>query len=249
MPLVEELEKKGEWLFRWRSFIPLIVIPPALYATYTLEPAVNPWNIYWLLACALVSILGQIVRALTIAYVPKGTSGRNTSEGQVALTLNTKGMYGYVRHPLYLGNYLMWLGILMYSGSITLVIAVTIFYWTYYTMIAMAEERFLRGKFGDVYVDWANTKPAFFPRTLKWNSPGVFFSMRNVLKREYNGAYVLFLSFAALDFLYHLREGEKMLSTYMETALTAATIAFFVLRFMKKRTKVLDVAGREYTKS
>jgi protein-S-isoprenylcysteine O-methyltransferase Ste14 len=248
MPLVEELENRGQWLFRWRSFIPLVVIPPALYVTYALEPAIDPWNLLWLLACVAVSVLGQTIRAFTIGYVPKGTSGRNTSEGQVAMTLNTKGMYGMVRHPLYLGNYLMWLGILMYSGSIILTIAVSIFYWTYYTMIAMAEERYLREKFGESYVEWANGRPAFFPRKLKWQSPGVFFSMKNVLKREYNGAYVLFVSFAALDFLYHLREGSQMLSPNMQAALTTGSVIFLVLRFMKKRTKLLDVEGREYTK-
>lgn len=248
MPIVEELENKGQWLFRWRSFIPLIVIPPAFYVTYAFEPAVDPWNPIWLLSCVSISLLGQIIRAFTIGYVPKGTSGRNTSEGQVALTLNTKGMYGYVRHPLYLGNFFMWLGILMYSGSIILTIAISLFYWIYYTMIAMAEERYLRGKFGDAYIEWAVGRPPFIPRTFKWQSPGVFFSLKNVLKREYNGAYVLFVSFAALDFLYHLREGEQTLSPYMQTALTIGSVAFLVLRFMKKRTKLLDVEGREYTK-
>ncbi|MGB8874133.1 MAG: hypothetical protein WCC75_12145, partial [Desulfobaccales bacterium] len=41
---------------------------------------------------------------------PRGTSGRNT-QGQVAETLNTTGIYSLVRNPLYLGNFLIWLGL------------------------------------------------------------------------------------------------------------------------------------------
>jgi len=55
-----------------------------------------------------LSMFGFIIRAIAIGTTPKGTSGRNTKEGQVAESLNTKGIYSMVRHPLYLGNYFMW---------------------------------------------------------------------------------------------------------------------------------------------
>lgn len=64
----------------------------------------------WAWSCIAVSLFGLLIRAVTIGFTPKGTSGRNTKEGQVAEVLNTKGIYSVVRHPLYLGNYFMWLG-------------------------------------------------------------------------------------------------------------------------------------------
>jgi len=84
MPLIEDLERSGSWLFRWRSFLPVVIIPAALYVSYIDDnnPAFNDPR--WLALCLGVGFLGQIIRAFTIAYVPKGTSGRNTSEGQVA---------------------------------------------------------------------------------------------------------------------------------------------------------------------
>lgn len=256
MPLIEEMEGTGAWLFRRRGFLPVVLIPAALYVAYTDNnfPAFN--DAQWLALCLGVGFLGQIIRAFTIAYVPKGTSGRNTSEGQVAETLNTKGMYGFVRHPLYTGNFFMWLGILLLTGNWIFAISISIAFWIYYTLIAMTEERFLRGKFGDTYLDWASRVPAFFPRTIKWISPGVFFSFRNVLKREYNGTFAMVLSYVAVDTMHVFREGLNsglewqeaiQPSPFMQTLLTLSSVAFLILRFLKKRTKILDVEGREYT--
>ena len=118
----------------------------------------------------------------------------------------------------------------------------------------MTEERYLREKFGQEYLDWAADIPAFFPRTLKWQSPGVFFSFRNVLKREYNGAYAMVVSFSAIDFAHSLRTNfsseiqfTEALSPFMQYILLSSTCLFLGLRFVKKRTKFLDVEGREYT--
>ena len=256
MPLIEDMERTGGWLFRWRSFLPVFLVPIALYVAFVDDnlPAFN--DLRWLATCVGVGFLGLVIRAFTIAYIPKGTSGRNTSEGQVALTLNSKGMYGYMRHPLYTGNYFMWLGIVMLTGNLFFTIAVSVAFWVYYTLIAMTEEKFLRSKFGQEYLDWASGTPAFLPRTLKWNPPGVFFSFRNVLKREYNGAYAMIISFSSIDFAHSLREGYSsvlhlkevlMLSPFMMYLLLVSTCAFLGLRFIKKRTKLLDVEGREYT--
>jgi protein-S-isoprenylcysteine O-methyltransferase Ste14 len=256
MPLIEDMERTGGWLFRWRSFLPVFLVPIALYVAYVDDnlPAFN--DLRWLATCVGVGFLGLVIRAFTIAYIPKGTSGRNTSEGQVALTLNSKGMYGYIRHPLYTGNYFMWLGIVMLTGNLFFTIAVSVAFWVYYTLIAMTEEKYLRSKFGQEYLDWASGTPAFLPRTLKWNPPGVFFSFRNVLKREYNGAYAMIISFSAIDFAHSLREGYSselhlkevlMLSPFMMYLLLVSTCAFLGLRFIKKRTILLDVEGREYT--
>jgi len=49
----------------------------------------------WEILCLAISLLGLGVRIVTVGYVPKGTSGRNT-RGQKANVLNTTGMYSLV---------------------------------------------------------------------------------------------------------------------------------------------------------
>ena len=247
MQLNDKLVSIGEWLFRWRSFLPLIIVPFAIWVTLNDDafPVFNDFS--WLATCFSICFLGQTIRALTIGYVPKGTSGRNTGEGQVAMSLNTKGMYSIVRHPLYLGNYFMWFGIMLYAGSPIFMIYFSLTFFIYYSLIAMAEEKFLREKFGKEYSNWANGIPAFVPRKLFWTNPGVFFSFKNVIKREYNGAYAVFISFATLDIAHNYREpSEDFASDYMCIIIGISTLFFLVLRTIKKRTKWLDVKGREY---
>ena len=155
MALQEEFEKQGLWLFTYRSILPLIilVIGTILYLrteiypeTFVLEE--TPYEIYYETICLLVSLFGLVIRIYTVGHSAKNTSGRNT-EQQVADSINTTGIYSAVRHPLYLGNFFMWLGPAMLTGNFWFIIAFGLFYWVYYERIMFAEEQFLRKKFGN----------------------------------------------------------------------------------------------------
>lgn len=249
MALIESMERSGNWLFRWRSFLPLVLyalaVPVALWLPDGWSPDFQSTG--WWAGCLAVSFLGLVVRALTIGFTPRGTSGRNTSEGQVAETLNTRGVYGMVRHPLYLGNYFMWVGIVLFVGNQWFTLVVSLLFWVYYERIMFAEEAFLRRKFGTSYLDWSQKTPAFLPRFSGWVAPGVQFSFRNVLKREYNGFFAVFISFALVDAVHLFRTaGELGLSSHWVYLLAGASGIFLVLRTLKKRTRLLDVDGREY---
>ena len=252
MALIEEMNKNGNWLFRWRSFLPLALYAlAALVIWFELDTDQPLFNKNWAIVCLSVAMFGQIIRAITIGFTPKGTSGRNTKEGQVAEVLNHTGIYSVVRHPLYLGNFFMWLGIIMYVGNWWFTITCSLLFWVYYERIMFAEEFFLRNKFGSTYLNWAEKTPAFLPAIWNWKSAHVTFSLRNVLKREYNGFFAVFLSFALLDALknyVHIGyfNWQDHLSAFWTKALIAAFVVFIVLRSLKKYTRVLNVAGREY---
>jgi protein-S-isoprenylcysteine O-methyltransferase Ste14 len=233
--------------------IPVVLFGDVSWNTMSASPDAS-W--VWPLVCLAVGMAGQKVRGLCVGFTPAGTSGRNTKEGQVAESLNTKGMYSMCRHPLYLGNLLMWLGIVMYMGHLWFAVAFLLVYALYYERIMFAEEQFLRGKFGQAYLDWSSEVPAFWPALGQWKSPDVGFSLRNVLKREYNGFFAMFLSFAWVDGLHGFREAGLKASFFSSPAcifqdfwayaLAFAFVVFLVLRTLKKTTKVLDVAGREF---
>lgn len=255
MALIEEWGRSGNWLFRWRSFLPIALLFSAVPLVLWGAIDVAPGGLGWSLVCLAVALSGQWVRALCVGFTPRGTSGRNTKEGQVAESLNSKGMYAHCRHPLYLGNFLMWMGIVMYMGSAWFALVFTLVFWLYYERIMFVEEQFLRGKFGANYLEWSAKVPAFLPRITRWTSPGVPFSVRNVVKREYNGFVALFICFAWVDAIHALRSASMNFDAYTAapftqalwpTAAAAALPLFLVLRTIKKRTNWLDVAGREY---
>jgi protein-S-isoprenylcysteine O-methyltransferase Ste14 len=254
MALIEEFDKSGNWLFRWRSYLPLaLYLLATLVVVFEMDDHMETYNATWAYSCLAVALFGQVIRAITVGFTPKGTSGRNTKEGQVAESLNTKGIYSTVRHPLYLGNFFMWLGIIIYVGNWWFTLVCCLLFWVYYERIMFAEEFFLRNKFGKTYLDWAAKTPAFWPSFTRWESAGWNFSMKNVLKREYNGFFAIFISFALLDAMknyvhYGFSSWKDLVSPFWQIALVISFVIFITLRTMKKHTKMLDVTGREFTK-
>jgi protein-S-isoprenylcysteine O-methyltransferase Ste14 len=246
LPLIEELTRSGEWLFRWRSYLPLAFVSLALASAATYGPPVGlaGARVFWDFACLGVSLVGLGIRVWTVGHTPRGTSGRGT-RGQQAETLNTTGLYSVTRHPLYLGNFVMGLGVALFPLLWWLALVFVLAYWLYYERIMLAEEAFLRARFGDAYLSWADRTPAFVPALGRYEPAGLPFSPRNVLRREYNGAFALVVVMALLDAAGVWRtEGDAGIHTRWVWML-AATAVFWALAITVKRgTTWLEVDGR-----
>jgi len=248
MPLREDLVRQGNWLFVRRSFLPLLAAPLFVVAIshFSYLLASHKADLIWEALCLVVSLFGLAIRAITTGYTPKRTSGRNTKKGQVADLLNTDGMYSLVRHPLYLGNFFVALGPVMFLRAWWLVLAYVVAYWIYYERIMFAEEEFLREKFGDAYVEWAERTPALLIAFERWRPPlGRPFSWRTVLKREYQTLFLLILVCAGLEVVGDaVVEHRLVLDGVWMVALCAALAFFAIIRLIRKRTRLLDVPGR-----
>lgn len=246
MALLHSFEKSGNLLFRYRGQIPAILFLAAVPVVWTTGTAglSTRGQMMITLAGILISLAGFCIRAYAIATTPKGTSGRNT-EGQVAESLNTAGIYSMVRHPLYLGNYLMWIGIVVFTYNLWFVLLVSLAFWIYYERIMFAEERFLERKFGEVYLEWSQKVPAFLPSFRHPVRGTVPFSMKTILRREYSGVLATVAGFAFIDHLRHLFIFKNLdpwrISTYV---LVAAVFITLVLRTLKHQTRLLDEKDR-----
>ena len=246
MTLIHSFEKQGNMLFRYRGQIPVILfvlaIPAVLFNNYPDYHTGSYRIVNW--TSAGLAVLGFLIRAYTIGTTPRGTSGRNT-ETQVAEQLNTRGIYSVVRHPLYLGNYLMWIGIVLFTKNYYFVAIVSLLYWIYYERIMFAEERFLEKKFGAPFVEWSLRVPAFLPKLSGFISSGIPFSMRSVLRREYSGVLATVIGFCYVELLI----GWKLWKTFhigrtFLIVLIASIIITLVLRILKRSTHVLNEEGR-----
>lgn len=246
MGLREEMEASGQWLFRWRSYLPvaLVLFMLGCMAYFDWPLKSHRLHSYWECVCLAVSFLGLAIRVKTIGHTPKRTSGRNTKH-QVAHVLNTSGMYSIVRHPLYLGNFLIWLGVALLQALWWLAVLFVLVYWLYYERIMLAEESFLRKQFGQQFDDWAARTPAFMPRFRQWQPPELSFSWLNVLKREYTALFGIAVAFCGFEVLEHwIVEGRLFLDWPWVVLLGACGVLYAVLRTLKRHTHVLHVAGR-----
>jgi protein-S-isoprenylcysteine O-methyltransferase Ste14 len=247
LALHEELERDGAWLFRWRSYLPLVllVLAVVVMSEFSYPGNSEELDIAWETFCLLVSTTGLVVRAFTIGYTPRGTSGRNTA-GQVAEELNTTGIYSVVRHPLYLGNFIMMLGISLFPHQWWFTLIYVLAFWLYYERIMSAEERFLREKFGAQFTAWAARTPPFIPNPKLWEPSVLPFSFRNVLRREYNGFFAMVLTFFFLEVRGDFAvQGKLMVETGWMVLLAVSAVIWIVLRTLKRKTTVLNVEGRQ----
>ena len=246
MTLREEFEFAGNWLFRWRSYLPLVFIAVSLFALCDYEYLAHSQRLdkLWGGFCLLVSFFGLAIRAFTVGHTPKGTSGRTTRMPE-AERLNTTGMYSIVRHPLYVANFFIGLGIALFAHLWWLVLIYILAFSLYYEKIMFAEEAYLSKKFGEEFVSWCDNTPAFIPRLKNHTKPALPFSLKNVLKREYNGFFaviaVLF-AFRVVGDFFALHKLE--IDLHWSIMLIFGFLVWVILRMLKKKTNLLNVEGR-----
>lgn len=248
MALREDLEKQGNWLFRWRSYLPLLVIP--LFIVALQHAGVFEYLFgdragdYWESLSISISILGLAFRCVTAGYVPRGTSGRNT-KNQSAESLNTSGMYSIVRNPLYLGNFIIFFGITLFIQVWWLALIVWVGYWLYYERIVYSEEEFLRKKFGALFIDWAEKTPMFFPNFRNWGRPNLPFSLKTMIRREFSTFFAIVSAFFFLEIIKNLlREGKFDVGRSWIGFFIIGLMIYVICVILKKKTKILNVSGR-----
>lgn len=249
--LAAELRAQGEGLFRWRSYAPVLVMALLVGQVVVAPvPAGGPGaGAAWTAAGLLLGALGLALRAWTAGTVPEGTSGRGTRE-QRADTLNTSGAYSLVRHPLYLGNALLWAGVAAVAGSPGAVLVTVLVFWLYYERIMIAEERFLWERHGEAFTAWAARTPAFLPRLSAWpprgwrSSPRPF-RLRAALGRDYPALYAFVAATTAVALTRQVAGGAGWRLPLPWLAwFTAGTTAYVVLHALKRLTRALEVEGR-----
>ena len=149
------------FFFKFRSFTP---IPIGVMIIYFARPA----NAYLPLGTALL-LGGELIRIWAVSYAGGETRTRNVGGS----TLCSSGPYAYVRNPLYMGNMLMYLGIVFIAGAantLLMVATTTSFFLIQYSLIISLEEETLNKLFGENYIDYKKNVPAIYPRLTRWNN-------------------------------------------------------------------------------
>lgn len=151
----------GARLFRARSWLP---VPFLLLALFSRS---NATTVNWIVG-ALLIVPGELIRLAGVAAA--GTVTRRRSRDVQRLV--TYGIFGWVRNPLYVGNFLIWMGFVVISGVPWLVpLAIVVFAFEYYFIVAY-EEGVLESIFGREYLAYKKTTPRWVPRAPKEREAG-----------------------------------------------------------------------------
>lgn len=231
----------GNFFFHYRNglfplaYLLIFVKSPVLFQDYRLALGIG----------VFVAATGQFVRGITVGldYIIRG--GRNRQV--YAEKLVQGGIFTHCRNPLYVGNYLILVGVGIASNSlIFLAVGLPFFLFAYWAIIA-AEEAFLLGKFGAEFTAYCSRVNRILPNFsgLGKTLNGMRFNWRRLITAEYGSAY-LWMAAIILVTLKNLwfSGGYK---TDHNTVLTlwilfaVVTVAYGVARYLKK-TRVLESA-------
>ena len=151
----------GNFFFKYRSYTPIplaaVIIYNAQYANAYLVPGL------------LFIIFGESIRFWAVSYA--GSITRTTTVG--AASLCTAGPFAHTRNPLYIGNMLIYSGIVLISGAsniLSMFMLTWLFFIVQYFLIINLEEQTLSRMFGVAYLDYTKNVPRLFPRLLSWKS-------------------------------------------------------------------------------
>jgi protein-S-isoprenylcysteine O-methyltransferase Ste14 len=183
---VGALETIGRLLFRLRSFTPLPVIMLGLALTWRkqagpglfgaeVDAALN-------VAGVVLCVLGTLIRVATVGFAPRSSTQTKT----VSTTeLHVDGVYALVRHPLYLGNAFITLGLLAIVDQPEAFSVVGTFFVVAYALIIHAEEVALKARFTDRFEAYRQRVPALLPtRLFLTGFRTLRFDLKTALHRE-----------------------------------------------------------------
>jgi len=186
--------KLGRYFFRYRNVVgPSVLLVVLLFCTPRHvwgDPKLDAWMD---LAGACIVGMGLAVRAITIGYEYIVRGGRNKEV--FADRLVQGGVYAHTRNPMYLGNGLIALGCMLiinapefYLIALPLIVLV-------YAAIILAEEAYLRGKFGGQFDAYCARVPRILPKVSGFAESvrDMRFNWRRVLVKDYTTIFVSLL--------------------------------------------------------
>jgi protein-S-isoprenylcysteine O-methyltransferase Ste14 len=189
-----------------------------------------------------LALLGEFVRCLTIGYEYIERGGR---DGKVYASFLVKGgVYSHTRNPMYLGNALIAVGLMLYSGAPLAILAGIPFFLFVYLSITAAEEHYLSGRFGDDYRAYCGRVNRFIPPVgaLSRTLSAMSYDGRKTLRKEYGTLWVVGTGLIVLPWWrsYHLAGPQAAReSAPLFLGLIALLTAGYAIVFVLKKTKRL----------
>ncbi len=148
-----------DFFFRNRGYIPIpLAIIILTFASLKIE----------LLPIGVILVVtGELLRLNGVRYA--GGETRTLKVG--ASVLCSSGPFAYLRNPLYLGNVIIYAGMVLIAGGefVWILLPATLtFFFLEYGLIISLEEETLRKKFNEEYGEYLSMVPRLIPRVSPW---------------------------------------------------------------------------------
>lgn len=233
----------GNFFFKYRNWIfiifygALFIPSPPLFSPTRFDHTYYIWPVSIGL---FITCLGQLIRGLTIglAYIVRGgKEGKPYAEGLV-----TDGIFNHCRNPLYVGNILMLLGVGILANSLLYVAVIIPVFIFIYQAIVLAEENFLRGKFGQGFDEYCKKVNRWFPNLggIGKTFSSMQFNWKRWILKEHTTQFIWLIGICLLLLLnYPELTGyeERRRNLLLGVILGALLLVYLLIRYLKKTGK------------
>ena len=230
----------GNFFFKYRNGLFILFYGALFIPTWPLFSKEESGDSYysWPISLGLViTCLGQLIRGATIglAYIVRGgKEGKPYAEGLV-----TDGIFNHCRNPLYVGNILMLLGVGILANSLGYVAIVIPVFLFIYQAIVLAEENFIRSKFGTDYNVYCKKVNRWFPdlRGISKTFAGMEFKWKRWILKEHTTQFIWLAGITLLLLLNYPEltvNDNNLRNILLGIILGFLTLIYIFIRYLKK---------------
>jgi len=191
--------KLGNFFFHHRNrLFPLMMVAAVLFIRPQFPANNYRMDVYLDLLGVLICLAGQTLRVLAVGYeyIKRGGARKQIYAGR----LIQGGMFAHSRNPLYLGNILIFCGIVViFSAPLAYAVGIPLVLFIY-ACIILAEEEFLRNKFGAEFDDYVARVNRLWPNWtgISESIEDMTFQWKRVVSKEYGTAFGWLIAAIAL---------------------------------------------------
>jgi protein-S-isoprenylcysteine O-methyltransferase Ste14 len=240
----------GNFFVKYRNFIfiflylALFIPSPDLFSR---EVFGEKYYVFPIALGLLVTIAGQAIRGATIglAYIIRGGKDKKV----YAEKLVTEGVFNHCRNPLYVGNILMLLGVGILANSLIYVGILIPMFLFIYQAIVLAEENFLRNKFGEQFNAYCRRVNRWVPdlRGIGRTFSGMHFNAARWIAKEHNTQFVWLLGIIfILMFMYPqlTNNDEAFRNKILYLVVPVITLVYLYVKYLKRSHKLDFMASK-----
>jgi protein-S-isoprenylcysteine O-methyltransferase Ste14 len=168
------MSSQAVYRLSWRRLAQRIRVPAGTILGVIFLLLMRP-SIRSLFIGGAIAISGALLRLWAAGHIEKGR------------VLTMGGPYAFTRNPLYLGSFLMALGIIVAGQGYWLLLAFGVFFAAFYFPVMKAEEQDLFLGYGECFIVYSKQVPMFFPNFRKARfAPSKFMWSRVIRNREHH---------------------------------------------------------------
>ena len=166
--LRSQLRRNSTVASRW-GWVELVTLPePFVLAavTYVLFASDAPSDVRFLqaigaIAGAVIAVAAVALTGWAFLSLPSVGSGHYVLRDQPIID---RGAYGWLRHPIYVGAFFIWLALAMAYWRLLPLVVLALYVVPIYLLYIREEERFMVERYGEAYEDYRRRVGGLLPR-------------------------------------------------------------------------------------